>query len=222
MVSAPGMAKALGTSFVATQVGATQYVVPLSRFGVPHASSGREAISLVLGALEGAVRDAELGEVSFTKVFTNQAHSECGLLVDISPTQGAAITALSDKLLAREVRLTVARSSKVLRGAMWGLLALCCLGGLALMKVVSPPWDPALMLAVGLLGGCAAAVAAGIPLMRSQRLAGGRSAEVTERLDEIVRAWLDADLDAPAPKKRRKKRKAKQTAADTQDPDAAR
>ncbi len=205
--------KALGRSYVASQDAISKYVVELARFGVPaNGVDGVEAISLVYNVLEPRVRMAKLGDVSVSvgKIVTNQAQSECGLFVDLAPTEGAAVTATAPKYVATEVTLTVGRSSPWLRRVMWVVLAVCCIGGVALMKPLDLDWDPKLQLAIGLLAGCGVAVALLTLINRSQLLAAGRSGEITAKLDDVVRAWVDSDpANAPKKKKRKKKRKKK-------------
>lgn len=201
--------KALGRSFVATQGTVAKYTVELARFGVPPGGvHGAEAISLVYNALEPRVRMADLDDasVSIGKIVTNQAQSECGLYVDLTSTEGAAVTATAPKFLATEVKLVVARSSPWLRRIMWTVLAVACIGGVVLMKQLDLDWDPRLDLAVGLLAGCAVAVAALAGVTRTQLLAGGRSAELTEKLDAVVRAWVDSDPANAKPKRKKRTR----------------
>jgi hypothetical protein len=129
--------------------------------------------------------------------------------VDLGPTEGAAVTATCPKHLATEVKLVVGRSSPWLRRAMWTLLILCCVGGVLGMKALDLDWDPVPQLAVGLLAGCAVAVGLLALVARSQLLTTGRSGEVTDQLNDVVRDWVDRDPANESRKKRKKKRRRK-------------
>jgi len=211
--------EALGRSFVASQDGISKHRVELARFGVPAVGlSGVDAITVVYNALEPLVRMADLGEVTVGKIITNQSQSECGLYVDLGPTEGAAVTATAPKYAATEVKLVVARSSPWLRRVMWAVLAIGCIGGIVAFKRLAPDWAPKLQLGVGLLAGCAVAVAMLVVIRRSRLLVGGRSEEVTAQLNEIVHAWVDSDpANAPRKKRRKKKRRKRRKKAASPD-----
>jgi hypothetical protein len=203
------MGKLPGTSYVISQDGKAEFTVELARFGIAHPLPGIEAISLVIKTLEIPVRAAELGPVSLGKVISNSAQSEAGLYIDLSFTEGASVGAVCPRV-TDEVKLTVARSSRALRGVVWASLAVCVLGGLVLSNVVFTTWDPQLRFAVGLLLGALVAVGVIALLSKSQLLAGGRSGELSEQLAAVVAQWVDGDpANAEPPQKKRKKKKRK-------------
>ncbi|MCA9623257.1 MAG: hypothetical protein KC731_29760 [Myxococcales bacterium] len=199
------MKKLPGTSYVIAADGKATFTIDLARFGITHPIGSVDAISIVLQSLEVPVRRADLGPLRLGKIISNSHQSEAGLFIDLSYTEGAVISAVCPRI-TNEVKLTVARSSPALRALVWTALAVCCVGGVALAFAIFTTWDPQLRLAVGLLLGVFVAIGIIVPLSKSTTLAGGRSAEVAEKLSTLVAEW---EARAPGRQKRSAKRKKK-------------
>lgn len=185
------MSKLLGTSFVASQGEKHQYSVKLSRFVVEAPVDGLTAISLVLNDIAEYIDEAELGTIERGKVITANGRSEAGLFVNLSATEGAAVTA-SCQELATDVTVSVGRSSKALRYFMWVMLGVAVVIGLFIARQFFPTdWEPMLKLALGLLLGAGIAIAVAIPVSRTQLLAGRRSGDLAEKLNGLLKEWIE-------------------------------
>jgi hypothetical protein len=187
------MSKPLGTSFVASQGERGRRVVKLAGLGAREPVDGLTALSLVLNDIAAAVEDADLGVLGRGKVIIANGRCEAGLFVDLSTTEGAAVTASCPEHLVSEVTLTVGRSSRALRSFMWVMLAVAVVAGLFIAYSLFPAgWEPMLKLALGLLLGAALAIGVAIPVSRTQLLAGKRSGELTATLDGLVSARVES------------------------------
>jgi hypothetical protein len=150
-----------------------------------------EALELVMAPLQAHVVSANLGATRLGRMIKNQAQAEGGLFVDLSFTEGAALS-VRCATVADRVEMVVGRSSRALRSVAWAGLGFGLAGGLVVAKVAMRGFDPQLALAAGLLGGCAFAVAVMVAAQRSGVLHGGRSAEVAEALGTVVEGWVQS------------------------------
>jgi len=151
---------------------------------------GPTALAAVVNVLSASVENKGLPAPRYGKVWSNRAQSEVGIFLDEGSREGAVVSLRCERLATRvEVRVT--RSSKVLRGAVWGSLALGIVLSFVLVKSLAPSGiDPELRFVVALLLGAASGVGAMMFALKSGRLVGPRSAVLAAKLDKRVRKAL--------------------------------
>lgn len=168
---------------------------------------GVEAIRLVTAALEPALRAAG-HEPRLGKIVSGRGGCESGLYFDHGFAEGAVIS-LACPPVASEVTVLVGRSSRLLRGAVWGGgIAGCVLGWLG-AHALFPGWEFRALLVCTLVGGLAVLIGGLFAAPRIPFFAGGSSGELADALHDVV---VDR-IDGVEPKRKKRKTRRKKQAA---------
>jgi hypothetical protein len=192
------LANLLGTSWISQQGEEKPYRVDVSSLtgGAVSELPGDVAIRSFFEQLVPEIERAGLAPLKRGRIFINKKRVEAGLYLNHGLTQGAVVLARCD-MFTREVEVTVARSSALLRGFVWGVLGVCIVAGVALARTLFPSeWEAVPKLVGGLLIGIVVAVPLLMLAGRMPMLAGGQSGALREQLKTCVKKRLD-ELEAP-------------------------
>ena len=149
-----------------------------------------EAIRLLTSRLDPPLRDAGF-EPRFGKIASGAAGSEAGLYFDGGLAEGAIIS-LACPPASGEIHITIGRSSPLMRGAVWGGLALGGIAGFGVPALLLEDADFRLLLMSGLLFGLMVCVSMLYLAVRLPLLAGGASGELAKGLHRVVRDTMKA------------------------------
>ncbi len=179
-----GMARLLGTTW-ASYVGEG----PSSRVVAP--AAGALAIEHVARELTTQLDGKTPAPVKAGRIVRFGKALETAIYCDRSWTEGALVS-IRCKETDTAVRITVGRTSALLRASVYLVLGLGVVAGLLVAREFLPAtWDTTPRFLAGLFLGVAAAVPFLLALGRVPGLAGGRSEETRKELERNVQEWLD-------------------------------
>lgn len=151
---------------------------------------GPSALSAVVDVLRASVEKKGLPAPRYGRIWSNRAQSEVGIFLDEGSRDGAVVSLRCERLAAH-VEVRVARSSKVLRGGVWGSFAVCIVLSFFLVLSLAPrSIDPGARFFGALSLAVASWVGAILLVVKSGRLVGARSAVLAKKLDKRVNKAL--------------------------------